>query len=579
MLVKRWIARAVGAAVLGGGLLALGSGAASAADDASVSARLGDQAAAQVRVCGVLDRCTTSPANSTPTGSSRSRVRVRVPGVASATVSAGASGDRTDASARASVAPRGPAATGAAGDASAAARPGSAAVAGQAGLTLGLGSLLGSAGGSVGIGLVDADLLDGTLDLDGTLTLDGDLLDGSSVDAGIGDVSASVPVTVCGNAVGLLGDASTSCSPAQHPAGSGQAGGGTSAMVPVTVCGNSAGILGDASGACQPARPAGSGQAGNGVTAEAPVTVCGNAVGVAGDSSAACQPSQPPASSTGTSPDAPASGLSVDTTNGSSDPLLGDVPAGSSVAAGVGDASAEVPVTVCGNSAGVLGGASGACQPTQPATSPAGGSGTGVGVSGDRTDDVLLVDALGGGSVDAGVGATRASAPVTVCGNAAGVLGDSSASCQQPAGQPAGDPSGSGPAGEGVTAEAPVTVCGNAVGLAGAASATCPAISTETSPPGTPPATDTATDTGTDTAIGTASEGLAGLPLGGSGSVGLTATAAGLTAARPAATVGSGTLPFTGAASGLLGLVGFGFLLAGLGLLATGRAARSHRWS
>ena len=72
------------------------------------------------------------------------------------------------------------------------------------------------------------------------------------------------------------------------------------------------------------------------------------------------------------------------------------------------------------------------------------------------------------------------------------------------------------------------------------------------------------------------SEGLAGLPLGGSSPAGLAATP---TAARPASTVGSGVLPFTGAASGLLGMVGAGFLLAGLGLLAAGRAARSDRWS
>ena len=73
-----------------------------------------------------------------------------------------------------------------------------------------------------------------------------------------------MPVTVCGNGVGALGDASAACGTAQ-PSGSGGSTstpsggsddestistGGTSPSVPVTMCGNGVGLLGDASVAC-----------------------------------------------------------------------------------------------------------------------------------------------------------------------------------------------------------------------------------------------------------------------------------------------------------------------------------------
>jgi hypothetical protein len=73
-------------------------------------------------------------------------------------------------------------------------------------------------------------------------------------------------VTVCGNGLGALGDASAACGTAQ-PSGSGgsastggsstggsddttTSAGGISPSVPVTVCGNGVGLLGDASVAC-----------------------------------------------------------------------------------------------------------------------------------------------------------------------------------------------------------------------------------------------------------------------------------------------------------------------------------------
>jgi hypothetical protein len=95
----------------------------------------------------------------------------------------------------------------------------------------------------------------------------GDFASGNQVDAGIGDVSPSIPVMVCGNGAGVLGDASAACGNAQ-PTGGGEpstgepsTGGsdddtatvsssGVSPAVPVTVCGNGVGLLGDASVAC-----------------------------------------------------------------------------------------------------------------------------------------------------------------------------------------------------------------------------------------------------------------------------------------------------------------------------------------
>jgi hypothetical protein len=91
------------------------------------------------------------------------------------------------------------------------------------------------------------------------------LASGNQVDAGIGDISPSIPVMVCGNGVGALGDASAACGTggtAQPSRGGGSTStggsddegtvstGGVSPSVPVTVCGNGVGLLGDASVAC-----------------------------------------------------------------------------------------------------------------------------------------------------------------------------------------------------------------------------------------------------------------------------------------------------------------------------------------
>jgi hypothetical protein len=121
-----WIKRAIGAAALGGGLLAATADAASAQEvSADVSARLGRPTSADVGVCAdgrILSRLvgTCSQAGSGTTGSVQAdrasgvRVGARVPRLASADVSLGArrSRPRTTVSADASATPRSRAATG-----------------------------------------------------------------------------------------------------------------------------------------------------------------------------------------------------------------------------------------------------------------------------------------------------------------------------------------------------------------------------------------------------------------------------------------------------------------------------------
>ena len=121
-----------------------------------------------------------------------------------------------------------------------------------------------------------------------------------------------------------------------------------------------------------------------------PVTVCGNGIGVLGDASAACAPAQP---STGPG------GASAGTGSSSTGSLLDSLASGSQVDAGIGDISPSVPVTVCGNSAGVLGDASANCGASGGVTTP--GSGSGVDL--DTILDTVL-DTSTGGITDPDIG-------------------------------------------------------------------------------------------------------------------------------------------------------------------------------
>jgi hypothetical protein len=349
--VNLWMKRALGAAALGGGLLALSAGAASAQDVAAdVSARLGRSTSAEVRVCAdgrVLSRLVGSCGGSGTSASAQAgrrngttaiRARVRVPGTARADVSLGTR--RATASGEASATPRSRSAS---ADASADTSPRASADA-SARLTrptlrlLDLDDLTGAV--PAGIGVLDA----------------GPIASGNQAGVNVGDISPSVPVTVCGNAVGVLGDTSASCAPSQPATPTG----GSSGTGPT---GASAGT-GSATGDSMLGSLASGNQVDAGIgsiSPSVPVTVCGNGVGVLGDASASCGPGQP----------APSTGGSSAGTSGSTQPS--GTLAGNQADVSIDDVSGSVPVTLSCNSVGLLGDASSDCGPS---TSPSPGPGT-----------------------------------------------------------------------------------------------------------------------------------------------------------------------------------------------------------
>ena len=213
-----WMKRAIGAAALGGGLLALSAGAAGAQEvSADATARLGRPTSAQVRVCAdgrVLSRllgCTeraggTVQAGRAGDGSGAILARVRVPRAAGADVSIGTRRDRpaTTASGQASATRRARAA--AAADTSPSADATATLSRPRAGRLLEVGPLAGET--PAGIGVLES----------------GPIASGNQVDVDAGDISPSVPLTVCGNGVGVLGAASAACAPAQPSTGPGGTG-------------------------------------------------------------------------------------------------------------------------------------------------------------------------------------------------------------------------------------------------------------------------------------------------------------------------------------------------------------------
>ncbi|WP_067481246.1 chaplin family protein [Actinomadura hibisca] len=121
----------------------------------------------------------------------------------------------------------------------------------------------------------------------------------------------SVPVSACGNAVAVLGEAGAFCQGGAHvrsSSGGGQTTSGQSGVlagnqanapvnIPVNVCGNAVAVLGSAAAGCDGSAvvegPQGSGnhtKGGNQVNApgKAPVDVCGNVVAVAGKPKPQC---------------------------------------------------------------------------------------------------------------------------------------------------------------------------------------------------------------------------------------------------------------------------------------------------
>ncbi|GAA4077892.1 chaplin family protein [Actinomadura miaoliensis] len=234
----------------------------------------------------------------------------------------------------------------------------------------------------------------------------------------------SAPVNVCGNAVAVLGVAQASCEGGAKAAnGGGGAGQNTSGVggvgagnqvnapisVPVDVCGNAVGnaLAGCKGGAS--VRDGGSGYGGQGTSGAAavlsgnqanapvaaPVSICGNATAIVGHTGAFCDGG-------------------AHTRNG------GGAGQNTSGAGGVGagnqaNAPVNIPANVCGNATALVGVAAAACDGTAAVTGPhgSGGNTSGHGSAG------------GGNQVN-----TPAEAPAQVCGNATAVLGHPEPVCQ-----------------------------------------------------------------------------------------------------------------------------------------------------
>ena len=500
-----WMKRALGAAALSGGLLALSAGAASAQDVAAdVSARLGRSTSAEVRVCAdgrVLSRLVGSCRGSGTSASAQAgrrdgttgiRASVRVPGTAQADVSLGTR--RGTASGQASATPRSQSAS---ADASADTSPraradASARLTRRAGPLLDLDATASLAGvgllGSSPFTLVGDPATDNLLPT-GELTLDeltgeipagigvldtGPIASGDQVDVNAGDISPSVPVTVCGNAVGVLGDTSASCAPSQ--------------------------------------------------------------------------PASPTAGSSGTGP----TGASAGTGSATSDPMLDSLASGNQVDAGIGSISPSVPVTMCGNSVGLLGDASASCGTGQPAPSTGGSS---AGTSGSAQTSGTLA----GNQAEVSLDDVSATVPVTVSCNSVGLLGDASSNCG-PSTNPSPDPGTTG-IDTGIGVDTGVNT------------------GTDTSTGGIiAPPPGTTSPGGTDGEGPSSSTGTSGVPgtlglIPGSGDADGSATSF---APLRRAVAGSGALPFTGAASDLLALVAFGLLVAGVLVVRATRPAAAQ---
>jgi hypothetical protein len=514
--VNLWMKRAIGAAALSGGLLALSAGAASAQDVAAdVSARLGRSTSAEVRVCAdgrVLSRLVGSCHGAGTSASAQAgratgiRARVRVPGTAQADVSLGTR--RRTASGQASATPRSRSVR---ADASADTSPRADA---SASLSRRAGRLL---------------------DLDATASLAGVGLLGSSPFTLVGD-PATDNLLPTGELT--LGDLT-----GETPAGIGVLDTGPIAS------GNQVGVdVGD-------------------VSPSVPVTVCGNAVGVLGDTSASCTPSQP-ATPTGTSAGTGSTGASASTGPATSDSLLANLASGNQVDAGIGDISPSVPVMVCGNSVGVLGDASASCGTTQPASSAGGPS---AGTSGSSQASGTLAGNQAAVSVDD----VSATVPVTVSCNSVGLLGDASSNCG-----PSTNPDSTNPNPDSTDIDLSIGTSGADTGIdSGIGADVGVNTGTDTSTGGIiAPPPGTTSPGGTDGEAPGSSTGTSGTPgtLGLTpGPGGADGSATSFAPLRPSV-AGSGGLPFTGAATDLLALVAFGLLVAGALVVRATRPAAAQ---
>ena len=323
---------------------------------------------------------------------------------------------------------------------------------------------------------------------------DGSVLGGNQVNAPI-----TAPVNVCGNTVGLVGDALAGCQGGSkvttggggflaggHTSGRHSIGGGNQINAPVNapinVCGNAVGVIGGSLAGCEGGAKVmnGGGYVGGGrtnghrsigggnqITAPitAPTNVCGNTAAVLGRALAGCQ---------GGSKVSTGGGYTGYGDGGYDDGGYGgrhtsgrhSVLGGNQI-----NAPVKAPVNVCGNA---VGNAIAGCQGGATATNDGGGF-----LGGGRTNGRHSIG--GGNQINAPV-----TAPVNVCGNTAAVLGDALAGCAgalrhgggyyTPAGH-TGYTTGRHSVLGGNQVYAPVTapvdLCGNAASIVGRAYGSC----------------------------------------------------------------------------------------------------------
>jgi hypothetical protein len=158
-------------------------------------------------------------------------------------------------------------------------------------------------------------------------------------------LDGNVPVLVCGNAVGVLGDAGATCTAPAPAAGGSTDGTLVDVDAPVTVCGVAVGVLGDAAADCTAPAPAAGGPTdGTLLDVDAPITVCGIGAGIAGRAGTTC--TGPAAPVTPATPVQPTSGQP-----GGHLGAVSAVPASASGAVAVGD-NGSADRTVTGANAG-----------------------------------------------------------------------------------------------------------------------------------------------------------------------------------------------------------------------------------
>ncbi|MCP2326096.1 hypothetical protein HDA40_004603 [Hamadaea flava] len=229
-----------------------------------------------------------------------------------------------------------------------------------------------------------------------------DLTTSNNVGIGNGtqvDANIQAPINVCGNAIALLGSASAGCV------------GGAWA--------NHAGELGDLTSSDNVGLLNGTQLR---ALLQAPIDACGNAIGIGGSATAWCTGgSWAKQESAKTESAKTESGTLTSTQNVG---LLN----GTQVLAPI-----QIPIDLCGNAIGVLGGATAGC----------------VGGSHASLDAESLPDAWTGLNFGIGNGTQLiplVQIPIDICGNAVAVLGSATASCQGGADAVIGDgPGGHGP--------------------------------------------------------------------------------------------------------------------------------------